>query len=146
MKNKWGIGIAIFYSSFVAVMIFFVFFSKTQNIDLVRDDYYNEDLRYQQKYEKLENTKNLKNDIVIDYLKDQSIVEFTFPAEMNDFAGLIQFYKPDNKEDDFVIPIHMKGEHIIKVPVGDKPSGVWRLNIDWIGDGTQYFKKHKFSL
>jgi hypothetical protein len=53
---NWGYKIAITFILFGALIIFMVVKSFQQNIDLVTDDYYQEELKYQQQIDKLENT------------------------------------------------------------------------------------------
>lgn len=51
MKNRlnwnWGKGIVMVYVLFVAGMLYLVFQSKQQKLDLVVDDYYQQELKFQ---------------------------------------------------------------------------------------------------
>ena len=58
MKLHWGHGIAIFYSLFVAVLVFQVIRSTAYDNSLVSEAYYKDDINYQQHYDKLQ--KQLK--------------------------------------------------------------------------------------
>jgi hypothetical protein len=59
MKISWGTGIAIFYSFFVIAMLVFVYAATNQDISLVSDTYYEEDLSYQVKLDKIQQTNQL---------------------------------------------------------------------------------------
>ena len=45
---NWGKGIVLVYACFVVGMLYLVFQSKQQKIDLVVDDYYQQELKFQQ--------------------------------------------------------------------------------------------------
>ena len=59
MKFNWGTGIAIFLILFIGALIWVLYQSRQVDNSLVSDTYYQEDLMYQKKYEKLENYAKL---------------------------------------------------------------------------------------
>ena len=65
MKISWGTGIAIFYSFFVIAMLVFVYAATKQDNSLVSDTYYEEDLSYQKKLDKMQRTNQLKHEFVL---------------------------------------------------------------------------------
>ncbi len=139
MRNKWGIGIAIFYGSFMAAIIGFVIFSKGQNIDLVRDDYYQGDIEYQGKLNRMKNASNLAKDvsIKIDSKTRDALIEF--PVDMKNITGNIVFYKPDNKKLDFKLPINLEEGNSQRTSMTIREKGRWKVNIDWQENGVDYF-------
>ena len=50
---NWGTGIAIFYGTFMVIMITFVIKSRSVDHSLVMDNYYEEDINYQSHMDKL---------------------------------------------------------------------------------------------
>ena len=146
MKNRWGIGIAIFYGSFVLAMIGFVFYSRGLNFDLVREDYYQGDLDYQQQKDKISNAKNLSKDLVISFDNEAKNVIFEFPQNMTSLEGSIHFYRPNNKQMDFIIPIKKDNNNIQTVSVKGKEKGYWKVIVDWKGDGTAFYKKEEIFI
>ena len=64
MKINWGTKIVILYSSFVIMMLGMVFFAVNQEFHLVTDNYYEEELLFQeqinQKRRKFNNKKIMK--------------------------------------------------------------------------------------
>ncbi len=146
MKINWGTGITIFYTIFVITMVSFVVYSMGLNKDLVREDYYNEDLKFQAKYDKIKNAKNLEEALLIKLDDEQEEVFFNFPKSINKINGKIVFYKPDNKIFDFSIPIQLNDKNVQNVSVKGKKSGVWKVKVDWVGDKIPYYIEQRIIL
>ena len=72
MKLNWGTGIAAFYLLFMVVLLSFVIKSRSYDHSLVTTNYYEQDLKYQQQYDKLANTLALDHPLVIDQ-KEHSV-------------------------------------------------------------------------
>lgn len=143
MKNKWGLGITIFYSLFVIAMVSFVFYSRGVNIDLVRDDYYQGDIEFQGKLEKLKNARKLSRDLRINMDNNTNEVVLDFPKNIKSISGDIKFYRASDKRLDFNLPIELLKDNIQRIPMSVKNDGLWKVNVDWKGDDTAYFKEEE---
>ena len=63
MKINWGTGIVLAFIGFIAFIMYFVIsmnINKDYQHDLVTDDYYKEELEYQNDIDKEENANNLE--------------------------------------------------------------------------------------
>jgi len=79
---NWGYKIFIVYGVFVAGILFMVVKSSSQQMDLVTTDYYEKELKYQDKIDEAARTNALSENIRYE-IKDQHIILF-FPK---DFSG-----------------------------------------------------------
>ena len=59
MKWNWGTGIAITLVLFIGLMSFMVFKSTQQRFDLVSENYYEEELNYQEVIDQKRNSSNV---------------------------------------------------------------------------------------
>ena len=59
MKFNWGTGIFLLYAGFAAVTIALVIFAMTKKVDLVTDNYYDKELKYEEQIQK--HLKKLKS-------------------------------------------------------------------------------------
>lgn len=146
MKFNWGVGIAIFYSLFVVVMVGMVVYSKNFDHSLVVDNYYEEDLQYQKHIDKVNNSRKLATDLVIENNKEQQAILFQFPKETAQLGGNILFYRADDKSKDFNVKIAPGADGKIAVPVKDMKPGRWQLKVDWEGNGTSYYKEQTIFI
>ncbi|MBT8196207.1 MAG: hypothetical protein HKO56_03215 [Bacteroidia bacterium] len=143
---NWGNKIAIVYSAFVILILAMVYKSSQMKIDLVTEDYYAEELKYQDKIDALKNTNALETPLIIK--NEEGIVSIQFPEEMNraDISGTVHFYKPNNKSLDKHIPI--RADHFNKQIFNtiDYGKGAYELKIDWQLNGVNYYQEEDIFL
>ncbi|WP_254411511.1 FixH family protein [Dyadobacter diqingensis] len=137
MKLNWGAGIAILYTGFVAMILVLVGMSASQKIDLVTDQYYAEELRFQDKINKTERAKKLaeplrwevnENGIAIHYPK-------IFPAK--NISGNVKLYCPSDNKKDLVFSVRTE-DHTQLIASSQIPDGRYYLQIDW-KNGTETY-------
>lgn len=141
MKFNWGTGIAIFYTIFAMSMLTLVWQSRKQDISLVRDDYYAADLAYQEQYDKASNSLGLEQDVTIEEDQATGLLVVQFPKEMRRISGEIVLFRPSDKRQDLKVPIQVDAEQRVRIPMAALSTGLWKVKIDWAGDGTPYYKE-----
>ncbi|MBK6949673.1 MAG: FixH family protein [Haliscomenobacter sp.] len=94
MKFNWGTGIALFYGTFVLIMVFAVIRSTKQDNSLVSDQYYADDLKYQEHYDKLVNAQSLERDLAVKNNPSLGQVELRFPSALGQVSGEVHFFCP----------------------------------------------------
>lgn len=82
MKWNWGTGIAITLILFVGLMSTMVYLATQQNFDLVSENYYEEELNYQDIIDQKSNALRLKGKAKITRENDEFILELP-----QDFSG-----------------------------------------------------------
>ncbi len=145
-KIHWGWAIAIFYSSFVILYLIFVIKSKDVDHSLVFDDYYAEDIAYQKHYDRVANAKALKQDLVIKKNASNSSVEFHFPDVFKHIAGVVWFYKPNNEKLDFKKKVDVNSQNVFVVSADILGSGMWKVKVDWEGDGKTFYQEQTLEF
>lgn len=145
MKLNWGSGIAIFYGIFMIVLVTAVIKSTTYDNSLVSDQYYADDLKYQEHYDKLQHSQDLKKDL--DISLDANFLTLQFPAEVGKINGKITFFCPSASKQDFSMKIQVDAEktQIIELKEGLKP-GLWRVKVDWQSEGKTYYKEESIVI
>ena len=146
MKLNWGSGIAIIYSAFVVLMIGMVVYSKGLDHSLVVDNYYEEDLGYQKHIDRVKNTSSLTEDLVIEENEQEKLVLFRFPKEFQQLSGDIWFYRADDKTKDFKLKIEVNENRSVEVPVQGLAPGLWKVKVDWEGDGESFYKEETIVI
>ncbi|MGB5976976.1 MAG: FixH family protein, partial [Cyclobacteriaceae bacterium] len=143
MKFNWGHGITIFFSLFVAFMVFMVVKSHEVNIDLVAEDYYAREIAYQSQIEKMENTIALKQKVNISQKSDR--IEVTFPNEAIPSSGKLLLYRPSDKQYDRTREIVPEHGRVQSIDTKELPSGYYSLQLDWqTGEKPFYLEQNVF--
>ncbi|UAM99332.1 FixH family protein [Polaribacter litorisediminis] len=144
MKISWGTGIVITIISFMAFILYFVITMSTGKAythDLVTEEYYKQELKFQDEIDASQNLTNLKEELTITKSKEGLLVKF--PSKFNEekIQGKVFLYRPSNKQLDFEIPISISKTYLL-VPEKRLLDGRWNIKIAWTTNNTNYlFKK-----
>jgi nitrogen fixation protein FixH len=144
MKISWGTGIVITIISFMAFILYFVITMSTDKAfshDLVTEEYYKTELKFQDEIDASQNFVNLKDKITITKSKEGLLVKFPKRFNKEKMKGKVFLYRPSNKQLDFEIPISNSKTYLL-VPEKRLLDGRWNIKIAWTANNTNYlFKK-----
>lgn len=144
MKINWGTSIVLAIMSFMTFILYLVITMTTNQEfthDLVTEEYYKQELTFQDQLDRETNSKNLTTNIAVEKVEEGMLVSFPADLELSDIKGSIFMYRPSNKEQDFTIPVELLA-HEILIPGKHLESGRWNIEISWTyGKESYYFKK-----
>jgi hypothetical protein len=142
MQINWGVKLIIAYSAFVVFMLGMVFLCTRQHYDLVSADYYAQELKYQNVIDGANNTKALKEKVLI--AQTESAVNITMPASQPVIEkGEMFFYRPSDARRDFTIPF---STNTIQVGREKLSAGLYKVKITWTVSGKQYFDEQSLYV
>ena len=139
MKISWGTAIAIFYSFFVIAMLVFVFAANNEDISLVSDTYYEEDLSYQLKLDKMKRTNQLQHVFELSIEQNPTGISVTIPEELPHFKGNMTLFHPAYAALDQAYPIENNVENKQIIPVEKLKKGRWLVKIEGENEGKNYY-------
>ncbi|MCX6291008.1 MAG: FixH family protein [Bacteroidetes bacterium] len=148
MKLNWGHGILIFIVLFMTFILNLVYKCSQQTVDLVSEKYYEQELKYQQQVNKLNNTAAQNDQLSVCFDKQFSSVEIHYPANTDpaSLSGNVNFFKPDNSHLDFNIAVKGDKENVQAVPVSKLKKGWWKVQVSWTSAGTSFYKEQKVLI
>lgn len=144
MKLNWGFGIFAFYTAFVVFILFLVFRSSQEKVDLVTEDYYQRELEYQDVIKKKDNAAKL--DTGLSYTINNMSVDLRFPPSQKKLNGKIVVYRPSNKNFDksFVISLDQNNE--MTIALDDSPLGLYKMMVSWQADSLGFYVEKDIYL
>lgn len=144
-KLNWGARIALLYGSFMALIIALVVGSMKQNTNLVADDYYQQELVYQELIDASKNQATLSRPLAIRTEKEQ--VHIDFPEEMTAAmkTGNVYFYSPINKLWDHKVDFN-NSDALVTVPREKLVNTRYVVKVDWEVDGKRYYQESEVTL
>ncbi len=145
IQFHWGTGIALVFALFVFSLVFAVIKSTTIDNALVRDDYYKEDVHYQEKKDKIARTRQLGEAVGIKYLKEQGLLMLYFPRNMEP-SGEIYLYRPSDASMDRRFLIEVDSSGIQLLPVHSLQAGYWTVKVDWTAHGQAYYMEEEIRF
>lgn len=144
MKFNWGTGIFIFYTAFVVFILALVFRTSQENIDLVTDDYYLQELEYQDIIQKKSNASKLDSGLT--YSINKMNVAFNFPPSQMDINGDIKIYRASNKNFDKVFEIDLNNQNQMIVSMDNSPLGLYKMMVTWESDSIGFYVEEDIYL
>lgn len=147
MKLHWGNYIAIFYTCFVIAMVFMVFKSSQNQMDLVQENYYQKDLDYESFRSKRQNSTELSEQVSVSYSVTNNAIELTFPEGMKTLSGKLVLFRPSDKQLDKTFILKLDQQSKMSIPIdGDIPPGLWKVQLDWEAEGNNYYKEESIFI
>lgn len=135
---SWGTKIAAVYIGFVLLIAGLIFRTSRENVDLVTENYYQQELDYQNNID--QRTAGVESGLQPVVAISGAQVKITFPevATAETVSGSIQFYRPSDKSKDFSVDIKPDTNHIQLVDLSRFTTGVYQVKIAWRADQLYY--------
>lgn len=135
--------LVIFAGSMISVMTMFL----RQDMHLVTDDYYAQEVRYQKRIDHQRNARESGRAPKINYHKDQQQLHFDFPDKSaKDRSGEIHLYRPSDADIDKRVAIKTGalGQQAVSME-GMKP-GRWVIKVAWSEREVDYYMEQDLFI
>jgi len=143
MKINWGTAIVIAFGLFMTFILYFVFKvqsdSKYDN-ELVVEEYYKQELKFENQMEKEQNASNMEEKLIITTSSEGINITFPTNLDVTLVKGKVSLYRPSNQKLDFEVPISLSSPHLL-IPKSTLVDGRWDISIDWTYDGKEFLNK-----
>jgi hypothetical protein len=143
IKWNWGTGIVVamlLFMTFILQFVYRISFSEQYDHHLVSEDYYKDELHYQEEIDKETKALNLEENVKIS--NSTSGLTISFPSGFNEkeIEGTAYFKRLSNKNLDFDKIIELN-DHLMTIPKEQLVSGKWNIKIEWKYKGEDYITK-----
>ena len=144
MKFHWGHGITVFFIIFVGIMLTILYLSKQENIDLVTEEYYAEELKYGDRMEQIKNSEEAGIKLTTRKSNDRLILSFeALDPKTN---GNVVFYRPSNAELDFSLPLELDSNLNMSIPLDKFSIGLYQIKAEMEFNNTSYYIEKTLSI
>lgn len=145
MKLHWGAGIFIIYGVFVLGILSMAAYYMGQDVQLVSKEYYDDEVRYQDKIEKLKRTYALKDEVSFRTVDEK--VRISFPKTFHEkISGEIVFFRPSDKKLDFRQDLNIDSNGVQFVDFRGKSKGLWKAELNWKAGSREYLTEEIISI
>jgi len=144
-KISWPTGIVLALSAFIIFILSFVFkatFLPEYNHHLVSEDYYKDEMNYQQEIDKLNKAAALQEDVTLNKVAEGLLIKFPAEFDPEKIAGTIWFQRPSNDKIDFQLPIKLTAADYLILD-NNLVQGIWNVKIEWTYNSNTYLYKEK---
>ena len=140
---NWGHKITLSFIAFAAFIIYMVVGAFRQNVDLVTDDYYAQEIAYEAKMIKKANFNKLESKPKVVANKGGISLDF-FENKVEN--GSVYFYHPSREIFDQTIDLKLDDKGRQNIPRGNLVAGLYRINLQWTSDGKEYFHQETIFI
>ncbi|WP_304516769.1 FixH family protein [Cecembia rubra] len=139
----WGKGIMLTLVAFGVLIISMVTICVRQDdIHLVTQNYYEEEIKYQDQIQKMINASQLDHEVLI-YDNQLKVVDLHLPVGAK---GTLHFFRPSDARLDQKIDFYISELSVNSVDVKSLKSGYWRVKLSWVENGTSYYQEKKITI
>lgn len=140
MKNfSWGHGVVIALAAFIIFILsmLFLFPNGQKNSEMVTDNYYEEELQYQDVIDSKKRADELQEKPV--YSQTTEGIKITFPKDYNSSNTTVKFVlnRTDDQNLDIKKSVQLTGQSIV-IPAQVLKMGNYTLRLSWTKDKTDY--------
>jgi nitrogen fixation protein FixH len=138
---NWGTRIVLAFVGFFGVIFTLAYISMSQDISLVADNYYEQELTYEDQIVRLKNTDGLIEKPSVTLTKNKGIAQLNFPEALKGdiYEGSIRFFRPSNAAFDRSFDIRLDEEGKQDFDIRRMSKGLWRIKIFWKAKNREYY-------
>lgn len=139
----WGKGILVTIIAFVGFILVLVVISIRQDdIHLVTENYYAEEIKYQEHIQREKATASLGRDVLL-LDSHAKVIQLDLPIGAE---GSLHFFRPSDARLDRKIPIRITNLGGSEIPLESLLPGYWRVQLTWTENGINYYQEKKIAL
>lgn len=140
-RNPWPFALIGFFAVFITFMAVFIGFAVRQRTDLVRADYYEDEILYQRQIDRLNRTHPLRSGVAIAYDPATQRIRLALPVSgsQKHVTGRIHLYRPSNAGLDREFELAIKADGSQTVETKNLSEGLWKIRLTWQSNGEEYF-------
>jgi nitrogen fixation protein FixH len=146
--NPWPYAIIGWMLLFGTGMAAWVVVAVRNDPELVRPDYYEQEIAYQKQIDRLSRTAAVRGEVSVAYENVQQQIALRLPAAHleGQLTGTIHFYRPSNAKLDFHVPLTLDASGAQRVPAANLQAGLWKVRVSWTSGGQEFFHDQSLVL
>lgn len=142
-RSRWPAALFATFAIFISGIAMLVTLAVHSDQDLVRDDYYDQEIRYQKQIDRESRAAALGEPLDIRYDAASAHLEVRLPAAQaaRHPTGTMVFYRPSDARLDTQMPLKLDSAGLQIVSTSLLQSGFWKLRVTWEVDGMEYYSE-----
>jgi len=140
-RNPWPIAIIAYFILFISFTVVLVVYISHQKMDLVRGDYYDDEIRYQEQLDRMNRTQPFNAQVAIAYDSTLQSIRIALPSAhaQSQASGRIRLYRPSDEGLDQDLKLALGADGVQQVDAKKLKTGLWKVRVYWTVDGRDYF-------
>jgi nitrogen fixation protein FixH len=135
-RNPWPYAIVGYFAVVIAAMASWITFAVRNDMELVRKDYYEHEIKFQQQIDRLERTAAIKGGVAVNYDPKARLVSLRLPANAD---GEVHLYRPSDSKLDRRVKLDLDAAGSQTLNVAELQAGLWRMRFSWEAEGKEFY-------
>ncbi|MCU0319599.1 MAG: FixH family protein, partial [Flavobacteriales bacterium] len=132
-----------FMTGFVLLMTSFMIRAASNQEELVAENYYEQELAYQQQIDKLNRSAALSEDLTLTSTEAGLSLQFPAWTQGKAVTGSVQLQRPsDQRADDQLLDAD---RHML-IPTSDRLKGAYNVVVEWSVEGVSYLHRDRIYV
>lgn len=147
-RNPWPIFLVVYFIVFITYIASFIVFAERQRMDLVREDYYDQEIKFQKQIDGATRAQSSRTPIAVRYDAATASITVALPKEQaaRNPSGSVNFYRPSDAQLDETRPLAVNDTGVQHLDVKGLRKGPWKVRVEWKVDGQDYFSEQPFVV
>ncbi len=138
--SLWPWAIIAYFVLALTFLVSFIVWSARQREDLVAENYYETEIRYQQQIDRLVQSKPFDELSIVTYDVAQQQIVINLPAvQSRSVTGRVHLYRPSDARLDRDVPLTVNREGGQRLDAKALCGGLWKVRVQWSIAGREYF-------
>jgi hypothetical protein len=147
MKSSfWPYGIIITFVVFIVATIGLVVMASSQKVDLVSNDYYEQEIKYQSRIDSAGRAKHLDATIRYDAAASRIIISLPPSQVGKTVTGQIQLYRPSAAGLDRQFKFHPDTNGTQSLDTTALQNGLWKIRLSWNVASQDFFQERALVI
>ena len=129
------------YAGFVLFIATMVSMSISQKVDLVSEDYYEQELQFQDKINLFDRTQALSNQLSWQVQNDKLTLDFPAQFRGKQTSGKVFFFRPSDAVLDKSMKIQADTLNTKAISIKSLKKGLYKMQVNWEVENIQYYNE-----
>lgn len=139
----WGKGIILTLTAFAGIIISMVVICVRQDdIHLVTQNYYEEEIKYQDQIDKMVNASMLDYEALA-FDAQRRLIELNLPKGAK---GTLHLFRPSDARLDQKLEFEIQDLEVNAINLSELKPGYWKIKMTWVEDETSYYIEKKITI
>ena len=138
--------IAVVFIAFMGFVISIVVYTAFLDIDLVAEDYYQQEVDYQEIIDAKKNSVELKKQLLM--RQNDAMITIFFPEKYNgiNIKGTVHFYHPKSAKFDFKQDLKLSDNNTQNIDKSKLLKGNYVVKFKWEDNGKKYYIEKSYYI
>jgi hypothetical protein len=133
-------------TAFVLLMASFMYRAAFNQEELVAENYYEQEIKYQEQIDKLNRAGALGEAVRMEVVGNELVISFPQEVQGRALSGELYLQRPSDARADARLPVSVDSLGQMRVPIDQRMKGAYNTVLEWRADGDEFLSKDRIYI